>query len=190
MASVKGFELKGIKGFRGDNGEPMQQANLYFENKKVGLLTDDPEGGTPIIMVADEVKEQWEEAVAYFKTHLYDEKDVATEEELFYFLLTLKEWERIYKQQEKLGATKLIIFEEMDGTHGFRTGGYRVYACQEEDNCEEIEEESLPVGSNEHPTQWRKLVFAGLDSLDLNETEEKLEIVKGNKDESLTPQEQ
>lgn len=167
MASVKGFELKAIKGFRGENGEPMQQANLYYENKKVGLLSDAPNGGTPIIDIDKDFQDKWKEAVSYFKEELYDGKDVATEEELFYFLLTLKEWERIYKQQEKVGANILTIFEEIDSVHGYRTGGYQVYASESSEELSTLQLEN-PSSHSEESVEWRKVVFGKLEEMDFN----------------------
>ena len=39
------FELKGLKQFKGHEGEPLMQSNIYFNGKKVGSWSDDSWGG-------------------------------------------------------------------------------------------------------------------------------------------------
>lgn len=43
MAKIKGFELKALKTGVGHDGGGVQ-ANIYFENKKVGILVDEGYG--------------------------------------------------------------------------------------------------------------------------------------------------
>ena len=45
MAKINGFELKGIKTFKGHEGEPCQQGNIYYKGKRVGWFSDDSWGG-------------------------------------------------------------------------------------------------------------------------------------------------
>jgi hypothetical protein len=45
MAKLKGFELKNITNFRGHEGEPLMQGNVYYKNKKVGFWSQDSWGG-------------------------------------------------------------------------------------------------------------------------------------------------
>jgi hypothetical protein len=162
MASVKGFEVKAIKGFRGHEGEPLQKANLYYENKKVGFLSDDANGGSPVIQVDEEYSSKWTEAITYFKDILYDEKAVASGEELFYFLLTVKEWERIVKQQLENGFPTVAILEEIEITHGYRTGAYKVFAFKSDEESESLKE----LGADDsEPTEWRKSIFHSIDDL-------------------------
>lgn len=162
MASVKGFEVKAIKGFRGLEGEPLQQANLYYENKKVGFLSDDANGGSPVIQVDEEYVSKWTEAITYFKDILYDGKSLASGEELFYFLLTVKEWEKIVNQQLKNGFSTVVILEEIEITHGYRTGAYKVFSFNSDEESENLKE----LGTDDsEPTEWRKSIFHSIDDL-------------------------
>lgn len=45
MAKLNGWELKGIVRFKGHEGEPLQQGNLYKDGKKVGFYSDGDWGG-------------------------------------------------------------------------------------------------------------------------------------------------
>lgn len=44
MASICGVSLKNIKNFKGHEGEPCYQANIYLNNKKIGYYSDDAWG--------------------------------------------------------------------------------------------------------------------------------------------------
>lgn len=48
MAKIKGFELKGIAEFKGHEGEPLIQGNVYYKGKKVGFYSQDAWGGMDI----------------------------------------------------------------------------------------------------------------------------------------------
>ena len=45
MASINGICVKGIKDFKGHEGEPLCQGNLYLNNKKIGFWSQDSWGG-------------------------------------------------------------------------------------------------------------------------------------------------
>ena len=45
MASINGITVKGIKNFRGHEGEPLCQGNVYLGNKKIGFWSQDSWGG-------------------------------------------------------------------------------------------------------------------------------------------------
>ena len=45
MASINGITVKAIKEFRGHDGEPLAQGNLYLNNKKIGFWSQDSWGG-------------------------------------------------------------------------------------------------------------------------------------------------
>jgi hypothetical protein len=40
-----GIELKGVKVFKGHDGEPCHQGNLYMDGKKIGRFSEDSHGG-------------------------------------------------------------------------------------------------------------------------------------------------
>ena len=45
MASINGITVKGLKKFRGHEGEPLYQGNVYLNNKKIGWWSQDSWGG-------------------------------------------------------------------------------------------------------------------------------------------------
>ena len=111
MAIIKGFQLKAIKKFRGHEGEPLRQANLYFNNKKVGFVSEDAHGGYPIIDV-DNTKEWQEVAEEYLAEHP-EETTFSPPEFLFYELFDLSENESEFKKAVKKGYTMIAIFDEI-----------------------------------------------------------------------------
>jgi hypothetical protein len=46
MASINGITVKALKQFRGHEGEPLYQGNVYLGNKKIGWWTQDSHGGS------------------------------------------------------------------------------------------------------------------------------------------------
>ena len=164
MASVKGFELKEVERFRGKDGETLQQASLYHEISKVGFISEQQDGGLPSIQIIEEYQVKWQEAIAYFKQYFYDSLDIATGEELFYFLLTLNEWERILKQQLGKGVAMVIVLEEIDKMDGYRTGGYKVYTPKSEEELQDLIEDAESY-STEEAVWWKKISFRNVDDL-------------------------
>lgn len=45
MASINGITVKGLTQFRGHEGEPLYQGNIYLGNKKIGWWSQDAHGG-------------------------------------------------------------------------------------------------------------------------------------------------
>lgn len=45
MASINGISVKGLKKFKGHEGEPLSQGNLYLNGKKIGFWSQDSWGG-------------------------------------------------------------------------------------------------------------------------------------------------
>lgn len=45
MASINGITVKALKNFRGHEGEPLCQGNIYLGNKKIGFWSQDAHGG-------------------------------------------------------------------------------------------------------------------------------------------------
>lgn len=45
MARIYDVQLKGITQFKGHEGEPCFQGNIYYKNKKIGYFSDDFRGG-------------------------------------------------------------------------------------------------------------------------------------------------
>lgn len=118
MAKIKGIELKNIREFRGHEGEPLVQGDVYYKNKKVGFYSQDSWGG-PDILNLDYNLENLEEINDVVNNYiggklfkkiddLYNEKyKVNFEyqqkgyEYLFMDLLQLKDHEDLYKKYKK-----------------------------------------------------------------------------------------
>lgn len=113
MAMIKGFQLKAVKNFRGHEGEPLKQGNLYFGNKKVGFVSEDSNGGYPTIDIDRAYREEWTKASELFEKE-YPEKSISTPEEtLFHALLEITENESTFKKAVKKGYSVVAHFDEL-----------------------------------------------------------------------------
>lgn len=164
MASIKGFELKEIKKVKGKDGNHLQQASLYHQNNKAGFIME-LQDGLPSIQIEENYRKKWQEAISYFKQNFYDSLEIATGEELFYFLLTLKEWERILKEQLHNGIALVIVLEEIDKVNGYRTGGYKMYTPNNEDKLQDLIDDAQQYATEEEPVWWKKMSFRNVDEL-------------------------
>lgn len=164
VASIKGFELRDTESFRGHPVELLRRANLYCRGKKVGFITEQVNGGMPIIKMNKDCKEAWAKAVCFFKETFYDSKDIATDVELFYFLLALNEWEQILLTHLQDGRELIVVMEEIDKIHGYRTGAYKVCAPK---SYEELQESIVQAErySAEEKVWWRKMSFRSVEEL-------------------------
>ena len=45
LKHIPSLSIKAIKAYRGHDGEPLLQANLYIDNKKTAFIGDDSHGG-------------------------------------------------------------------------------------------------------------------------------------------------
>ena len=45
MASINEIEIKSLKEFKGHEGEPLFQGNIYYKGKKLGFWSQDAHGG-------------------------------------------------------------------------------------------------------------------------------------------------
>lgn len=168
MASVMGFEAKSIKGFRSKEPEMLQQASLCYRKRKVGFLSDDAGGGLPVIEIEERYREKWEEAIVYLKNHLYDGNEHVDGAELFYFLLIIKEWERIFRDKLEKGFTHFAVVEEIDTANGYRTGAYKVYAAHSRDELEATPALKAVMNQQQPGIKWKKSIFSSLEELDFN----------------------
>ena len=128
MAIIKGFQLKAIKSFRGHEGEPLKQANLYFNNKKVGFVSEDGHGGYPKINLDKDIREKWGKTATEFLAEHPEETIWSAQEFLFYQLFELSQDESEFKKSQKKGFAVLAIFYEKQAfkhgdVEGFRSTG-------------------------------------------------------------------
>lgn len=56
MASIKGLSVKKVVNYRGHEGEPLSQCDVYFNGKKVGFFAMADFGGEDTVDVNDDVK--------------------------------------------------------------------------------------------------------------------------------------
>lgn len=127
MAKIKGIELKNVREFRGHEGEPLTQGDVYYKNKKVGFYSQDSWGG-PDILNLDYNLENLEEINDVVNNYIggilfkklddlynkqynvkfhYEQKGY---EYLFMDLLQLMEFEDLYKEySKKFGVDKIAI---------------------------------------------------------------------------------
>ena len=110
MAKIYDFELKSIKASNG-----MIQANLYYENKKIALYTDDNAGANLKFEDKIDINTKniiFDEAKSYFKAYpreLYSNHDEDIVLELIEELYRLKELETIFKKVNK--KEKAVVLE-------------------------------------------------------------------------------
>lgn len=110
MAMIKGVTLKALKTHRGHEGEPLQQGNIYMDNKKVGFYSDGDWGGPPTIHF-DKPEAQVEltkRVEAYFAENpaTFDGADMFFDE-----LIKIIQLEKIFKNRAKQGYQITARFE-------------------------------------------------------------------------------
>lgn len=71
MGSIYGVSLKGVKHFKGHEGEPCVQGNIYLNNKKIGYYSDSYMMGYPDIDVNTNQEELLEIAKKALKNFPY-----------------------------------------------------------------------------------------------------------------------
>lgn len=106
MAAIKGVQLKSVKTFESRNGYGFS-ANLYINNKKVGVVGDEGRGGeTDISIIKKEDRETFYQIVQQY----YQENpaDSNASYDFVEELLGLSEMEKIFKNNLKKGFTALV----------------------------------------------------------------------------------
>lgn len=116
MAEIKGISLKSVKSFRGHEGEPLLQGNLYYKGKKIGFFSQDSWGGPDQIMFDDRSKEKelkplYNQFVIDHPEYDWDFTD--DKQDCFYAaLIDLTDLEAQYKKYKKQNFTRMAIFED------------------------------------------------------------------------------
>lgn len=127
MASINGITVKALKQFRGHEGEPLFQGNLYLGNKKIGFWSQDSHGGCDnIYLDAPYSKAKLREKVKTLNQHhnrtfartggsaFILEYDL---ELLFGDLMVMQADEKDYKKAVKNGFKGVLLIT--DGYHIF-----------------------------------------------------------------------
>lgn len=58
VKEMKGITVKNLKNFKGHEGEPLIQGNLFMDGEKIGWFSDDSWGGPMAFHIDDSKKEQ------------------------------------------------------------------------------------------------------------------------------------
>ena len=143
MAKINGFEIKGIKDFRGHDGMPLQQGNIYYNGKPVGFYSDDAWGGEPTVDFNGERDRQSKlnkaaqsAAEAYYTKYPQEtliEGMEVTASDLFLILLGLCDYEKQFKKYRKQGYQNLTVLSEENAYD------CKVIAHQKEDISAELQ---------------------------------------------------
>ena len=134
MAKIKGIELRNVKDFRGHDGEPLTQGDVYYKGKKVGFYSQDSWGGMDIFNLDYDLDAETTEEInniannyignilfkklddlynkQYNVNFHYEQKGY---EYLFMDLLQLMEHEETYKEySKKFGTDNIaIIYKDL-----------------------------------------------------------------------------
>lgn len=127
MASINGITVKSIKQFRGHEGEPLYQGDIYLGNKKIGWWSQDSWGGPDSYWLDEPYSIRKLEAkvkeLNRHKTETFERSDGGkytieySLESLFGDLMILHEDEKTFKTATKNGYTGVLLVT--DGCHVF-----------------------------------------------------------------------
>jgi len=127
MASINGITVKAIKEFRGHEGEPLYQGNVYLGNKKIGWWSQDSWGGPDAYYLDEPYRvRKLEEKVKMLnrdKEKTYSRGDGSTYtidyslDIMFGDLMVMHEDEKMFKSAIKNGYAGLLLVT--DGYHAF-----------------------------------------------------------------------
>lgn len=154
MASIKGWQLKGLKTFQGRDWEGVQ-GNLYYNGKKAGWYNDSGNGGmADIDLNSKELQEQFEKSIKdYYAEHPLTGRftDLTPDGEIFMGdLLNLMQDEKQYNKMSKKGYSHIALYKRSENDPyenviGFKTAEgrekylakqgiteYRAYSSQED----------------------------------------------------------
>lgn len=114
MASMNGLEVKGVKFYPDHEGAMIPYGNIYFKGKKVAAFREDAWGGPIVIDFTHKTISQQEVEDAFHGIvkklgwdDFYDSIDILVEE-----LIELKEYESIFKKQQKDNRILILIRED------------------------------------------------------------------------------
>ena len=114
MASIKGISLKNIKTFRGMEYPVNYQGSVYFNGKKLGFWSQDGNGGPDHYDFNTTELDKIAEAY-YGEDRFYNLECLLGE------VLTLQEYEKLYKKAVKDGYASVVII-----TDGYREAYIRI----------------------------------------------------------------
>lgn len=105
MASIMGIELKNVKTFRGQEYPTNYHGNVYYNGKKQGFWSQDGWGGPDRYEFNTKILDAI--AKSYYGKDSYYDLDCLLGE-----ILTLRDYESIYKKAIKAGYTSVVIMSD------------------------------------------------------------------------------
>lgn len=127
MASINGISLKKVTEFKGHEGEPCYQGDVYLNNKKIGFWSQDAWGAVVdnVYLSLEYSEEMLREKIK--KLNIDKAKNITRAdgssdtiyyslESLFSDLLVLQDHEKIFKKAVKAGYKGVAVAS--DGYHG------------------------------------------------------------------------
>ena len=127
MVSINGITVKGIKNFRGHEGEPLCQGNVYLGNKKIGFWSQDSWGGPDSIYLDEPYRIRKLKAKVIELNHEKEEHHTRPDgsqytleyslDIMFGDLMELKHDEDSFKAAVKKGFAGVLLIT--DGYHVF-----------------------------------------------------------------------
>lgn len=195
MASINGITVKAVKQFRGHEGEPLYQGNLYLGNKKIGWWSQDSHGGCDNIYLDEPYrvmklenkvkelnrdKEETHERTDGSKYVLDYSLDI-----MFGDLMVLHEDEKEFKDAVKKGFAGLLLVT--DGYHVFGWNLSKKTMAHSNDAILKGFAKAIEEGKEKHGFfkedefyKHKVKIYRSLDDFNVG-TKIKLEEIKGGK---------
>lgn len=158
MASINGITVKGLKKFKGHEGETLYQGNVYLGNKKIGWWSQDSWGGSDICYLDEPYKiRKLEEKVKELnrdKEEIFTRNDGSTctfsysLDVMFGDLMELKHDEDTFTKAIKNGFGGVLLVT--DGYHVFGWNLSHTEAGFTENNLLEQYAKLIEEGKKEH----------------------------------------
>lgn len=108
MASINGIEIKTYTTFKGSGGQPLRQATVYMDGKKIGFISEDPWGGPMNIELKDYIEVE-KRLFAYASHEKFAVHALKNIELLFGLLFDLVSVEKRAKKAWKQNDKAIII---------------------------------------------------------------------------------
>lgn len=128
----------------------------------------------PMFTLPLELEAKWREALDLFRKKRLNAIEMSSplpksfiECELFYYVIAVKEWERLLKRESKKQKMTLVVFEQLDQELLCRTGGYKVYVTSEPESFAGMLETLPKLGDNNEEITWAMSTFADLEEFDI-----------------------
>ena len=113
MAKINNVTLKNVTTFKGHEGEPLKQGNIYVGSTKVGFWSQDSWGGCDNISFDS----KYDESRFIEKIKGLNPKKYLSLEDFFFNIVILNNYEKIFKKAIKEGFGGIVV--ATDGYDGY-----------------------------------------------------------------------